>query len=104
MTKKINDNIVKDERSFKFLACTRGIYVTHILMHLHSLDCNLADGEYVLIQKQEIQQEETQELAPEPVAEEPSAAPAFEGKTQFMHNNYICYFIALNVCRLVLCT
>jgi hypothetical protein len=22
----------------------------------------------------------------------------------FMHNRYICYFTALNVCRLVLCT
>jgi hypothetical protein len=24
-----------------------------MLMHLHSLDCNLTDGEYVLIQEQE---------------------------------------------------
>jgi hypothetical protein len=55
-------------------------YVAFILMHLHSLDCNLADGEYVLIQEQEAQQEEAREPALELVTEEPSAAPAFEGK------------------------
>jgi hypothetical protein len=61
----------------------KGIYVAYILMHLHSLDCNLTDGEYVFIQEQEAQQEEALEPAPEPVAEEPSAAPAFEGKPRF---------------------
>jgi hypothetical protein len=71
-----------NERSFKFLACTRGIYVAYILMHLHSLYCNLADGEYVLTQEQEAQQE-AREPAPEPVAEEPSIAPAFEGNPRF---------------------
>jgi hypothetical protein len=79
-------------------------FVALILMHLHSLDCNLADEEYVLIQEQEAQQEEAREPAPELVAEEPSTAPAFEGKPQFMHNHYICYFTTLNVCRLVSCT
>jgi hypothetical protein len=59
------------------------IYVTYILMYLHSLDCNLADGEYVLIQEQEAQQEEAREPAPGPIAEEPSATPAFEGKPRF---------------------
>jgi hypothetical protein len=49
-------------------------------MHLHSLDCNLVDEEYGLIQEQEAQQEEAREPAPDLVAEEPSAAPAFEGK------------------------
>jgi hypothetical protein len=58
-------------------------------MHLHSLDCNLADGEYVLVQEQEAQQE-AREPAPELVPEEPPAAPAFEGKPRFMHNRYIC--------------
>jgi hypothetical protein len=57
-----------------------------------------------LIQEQEAQQEEAREPAPELVAEEPSVAPASEGKPQFMHNRYICYFTALNDCRLVLCT
>jgi hypothetical protein len=51
-------------------------------MHLHPIDCNLADGEYVLIQEQEAQQE-AREPPPEPVTEEPSTAPAFEGKPQF---------------------
>jgi hypothetical protein len=51
---------------------------------LHSLDCNLADGEYILIQEQEAQQEEeAREPTPELVAEEPPAAPAFEGKPRF---------------------
>jgi hypothetical protein len=54
-----------------------------MLMHLHSLDCNLTDGEYVLIQEQEAQREEVREPSPEPVAEEPSATPTFEGKPRF---------------------
>jgi hypothetical protein len=33
------------------------VYIAYILMHLHSLDCNLVDGEYMLIQEQETQQE-----------------------------------------------
>jgi hypothetical protein len=28
----------------------------------------------------------------------------FQASPDFMHNHYICYFAALNVCRLVLCT
>jgi hypothetical protein len=73
-------------------------------MHLHSLDCNLVDRQYVLIQEQEAQQEEAREPAPEIVAEEPPVVPAFEGKPRFMHNRYICYFTVLNICRLVSCT
>ena len=61
-------------------------------MHLHSLDCNLADGEYVLIQEQEARQEEARERAPELVAEEPPAAPAFEGKPGYMHNRYLLFY------------
>jgi hypothetical protein len=58
-------------------------YVAFILIHLHSLDCNLADGEYVLIQEPDAQQEETREPAPELITEESPAAPAIEGKLQF---------------------
>jgi hypothetical protein len=36
----------------------------HISYSLHSLDCNLADGEYVLIPKQEVVHKEDQEQAP----------------------------------------
>jgi hypothetical protein len=39
----------------------------HISYSLHSLDCNLADGEYVLIPEQGAVYEEDQEPAPEPV-------------------------------------
>jgi hypothetical protein len=59
------------------------VYIAYILMHLHSLDCNLTDGEYVLIQEQETLQEEGREPALEPVTDEPSVAPAFEGKPRF---------------------
>ena len=72
---------------------------------LHSLDCNLADGEYVLIPEQGTVQEEDQEQASEAAIEDLPTAPAIEGKPRFMHNRiYICYFITLNVCRLVMCT
>jgi hypothetical protein len=52
-------------------------------MYFHSLDCNLMDGEYILTQEQEAEQEEARKPAPELVAKEPSAAPAFEGKPRF---------------------
>jgi hypothetical protein len=55
----------------------------HISQSLHSLDCNLADGEYVFIPEQGAVHEEDQEPAPEPATEDLPAAPAFEGKPQF---------------------
>jgi hypothetical protein len=54
-----------------------------MLMHLHSLHCNLTDGEYVLIQEQEAQPEEAREPSPKPAAKEPSTTPTFEGKPRF---------------------
>ena len=78
----------------------------HISYALHSLDCNLADGEYVLIPEQETVQEEDQEQASEAAIEDLPAAPAIEGKPRFyMHNRIIiCYFTTLNACRIVMCT
>jgi hypothetical protein len=55
----------------------------HMSHSLHSLDCNLADGEYMLIPEQEVVQEKVQEPAPEPATEDLPAAPAFEGKPRF---------------------
>jgi hypothetical protein len=55
----------------------------HMSHSLHSLDCNLADGEYMLITEQEVVQEKVQEPAPEPATEDFPAAPAFEGKPRF---------------------
>ena len=55
----------------------------HIYHSLHSLDCNLADGEYVLIPEQGVVHEEDQEPAPEPVIEDLPAALAIEGKPRF---------------------
>jgi hypothetical protein len=57
-------------------------YSIHISYALHSLDCNLADWEYVLILEQRIEQE-VQEPDPEPVVEELPATPSPEGKPQF---------------------
>jgi hypothetical protein len=77
----------------------------HISYSLHSLDCNLADGEYVLIPEQGATHAEDQEQAPEIAIEDLPAALAFEGKPRFMHNRiYLCYFTTLNVCRIVMCT
>jgi hypothetical protein len=56
------------------------IYISY---SLHSLDCNLADGEYVLIPEQGVAQEEVLEPALEPPTEDLSAASAFEGKPRF---------------------
>ena len=50
---------------------------------MHSLDCNLADGEYVLIPEQGSVQEEDQEQASEAAIEDLLAAPAIEGKPRF---------------------
>jgi hypothetical protein len=58
----------------------------HVSYSLHSLDCNLADGEYVLIPEQGAVHEEDQEQASETVIEDLPAAPAIEGKPRFMHN------------------
>jgi hypothetical protein len=55
----------------------------HVSHSLHSLDCNLADGEYVLIPKQGTVQEEDQEQAPETATEDLPVAPAIEGKPRF---------------------
>jgi hypothetical protein len=57
-----------------------GIHISH---SLHSLDCNLADGEGVLLPEQGAVHEEVQEPAPEPATEDLPAAPAVEGKPRF---------------------
>jgi hypothetical protein len=78
----------------------------HVSYSLHSLDCNLVDGEYVLIPEQGTTHEEDQEQASEAAIEDLPAAPTIEGKPRFyMHNRIIiCYFTTLNVCRIVMCT
>jgi hypothetical protein len=55
----------------------------HISYSLHSLDCNLADGEYVLIPEQGAIHEEDQEPAPESTIEDLPAAPTIEDKPRF---------------------
>jgi hypothetical protein len=58
----------------------------HVSYSLHSLDCNNADGEYVLIPEQGAVHEEDQEQALETAIDDLPAAPAIEGKPRFMHN------------------
>jgi hypothetical protein len=58
-------------------------HIMHISDTLHSLDCNLADGEYVLIPEQGPVQEEDQEQASEAAIEDLPVAPAIEGKPRF---------------------
>ena len=55
----------------------------HVSYSLHSLDCNLTDGEYVLIPEQGTVQEEDQERASEAAIEDLPAALAIEGKPWF---------------------
>jgi hypothetical protein len=55
----------------------------HVSYSLHSLDCNLADGEYVLIPEQGTVQEEDQEQALEAAIEDLPAVPTIESKPRF---------------------
>jgi hypothetical protein len=55
----------------------------HVSYSLHSLDCNLADVEYVLIPEKGVVQEEDQEQASETAIEDLPAAPAIEGYPRF---------------------
>jgi hypothetical protein len=54
----------------------------HLSYSLHSLDCNLADGEYILVPEQGVAQEVAQDPALE-LAIEDLPAPALEGKPRF---------------------
>jgi hypothetical protein len=54
----------------------------HISCSLRSIECNLADGEYILVLEQGVAQEVAQDPAPEPAIED-LPAPALEGKPRF---------------------
>jgi hypothetical protein len=54
----------------------------HISYALHSIDCNLADGEYILVTEHGAAQEVAQEPAPETAIED-LPATALEGKPRF---------------------
>jgi hypothetical protein len=54
----------------------------HISYSLHSIDCNLADEEYILVLEQGVAQEVVEEPALEPAIED-LPAPALEGKPRF---------------------
>jgi hypothetical protein len=69
----------------------------HISYALHSLDCNLADGEYVLIPEQGTVQEEDQEQASEATIEDLPAAPAIEGKPRSICITVLLYATLLHL-------
>jgi hypothetical protein len=69
----------------------------HISYALHSLDCNLADGEYVLIPEQGSVQEEDQEQACEAAIEDLPAAPTIKGKPQFICITVLLYATLLHL-------
>jgi hypothetical protein len=71
----------------------------HVSHSLHSLDCNLADGEYVLIPGQGTVQEEDQEQASEAAIEDLPAAPAIEGKPRFICITVLLYATLLHLMR-----
>jgi hypothetical protein len=76
----------------------------HISHALRSIECNLADGEYILVPEQGVAQEVAQDPAAEPAIED-LPAPSFGRQALVLCITYsICYFTVLNVCRLVLCT
>jgi hypothetical protein len=54
----------------------------HISYSLHSIDCNLADGEYILVSEQGVTKEVAPDPAPEPALED-LPAPALDGKPRF---------------------
>jgi hypothetical protein len=54
----------------------------HISYSLHSIDCNLTDGEYILVPEQGVAQGVAQEPAPEPAIED-LPTPTLEGKPRF---------------------
>jgi hypothetical protein len=69
----------------------------HISYALHSLDFNLADGEYVLIPEQGPVQAEDQEQASEAAIEDLPAAPAIEGKPLFLCITVLLYATLLHL-------
>ena len=58
------------------------IYIPYLF---HSIDCNLVDGEYILVPEQGVAQEVVQELAPEPATED-MPTQLLKASPGFMHN------------------
>jgi hypothetical protein len=71
--------------------------IMHVSYALHSLDYNLADGEYVLISQQGSVQEEDQEQASEAAIKDLPAASAIEGKPRFICITVLLYATLLHL-------
>jgi hypothetical protein len=67
------------------------IIMAYIFLFIALIDCNLADGEYVLVPEQGVAQEVAPDPAPEPAPED-LPAPSLEGKPRFMHNQFYILF------------
>jgi hypothetical protein len=59
---------------------------------MHSIDCNLADGEYILVPEQGVAQEVVQEPAPEPATIKDLPAQLWKASPDFMHNQFYMLF------------
>jgi hypothetical protein len=71
----------------------------HISYSLHSIDCNLMDGEYILVPMQGVAQEVASDPAPES-AQRICLPQLWKASPSFMHNLLLCYFTTLNDCRI----
>jgi hypothetical protein len=67
----------------------------HISYSLHSIDCNLADGEYILVPDHGVAQEVAPDPAPEPTIED-LPAQLWKASPGFMHNQ-LYYAILLHL-------
>jgi hypothetical protein len=69
---------------FHHTSCLLNLHIIniHVSYSLHLIDCNLADGEYLLISEQGVAQEGVEEPAPEPATKDLPAL-AFDDKPQF---------------------
>jgi hypothetical protein len=63
------------------------------------IDCNLVDGEYVLIPESEGPQDEAHTLTKEPTAEDPSSDPTPEGKPRIYAYTVILFYCN-PICRM----
>jgi hypothetical protein len=63
----------------------------HISYSLHSIDCNLAVEEYILVPEQGVAQEVAPDPAPEPTPED-LPPQLWKASLGFMHNLFIMLF------------
>jgi hypothetical protein len=63
----------------------------HVSYSLHSIDCNLAVGEYILVSEQGVAQEVAPDPAPEP-AKRICLPQLWKASPGFTHNQFYIFF------------